>query len=94
MITIKQLENYSQHHPQEVLIIKAIDNQEEVEIMIFRGFSSNLTGATEFDPDLPILASTAQIITIDRLRSPYNPINPNYIQSNITTSEFLPLLDN
>lgn len=94
MITIKQLENYSQQHPQEVLIIKAIDNQEEVKIMIFKGFSSNLTGATEFDPDLPILPSTAQIITIDRLRSPYNPINPNYIQSDITTSEFLHLLDN
>jgi hypothetical protein len=93
MITIKQLETYSQLHPQEVLIVKARDNEEEVEIMIFKGFSSNLSGATEFDPDLPMLSPTAQIITIDRLVSPYNPIRPNYIQCGLTASEFLQLLN-
>lgn len=93
MITIQQLETYSQQNHREVLIIKARDNQEEIEIMIFKGFSSNLSGATEFDPDLPILSSTAHIITIDRLVSPYNPIAPNYIQHSLTPSEFLQLLD-
>ncbi|MBL1209999.1 hypothetical protein [Geminocystis sp. GBBB08] len=93
MITIQQLETYSQQHPQEVLIIKARDNEEEIEIIIFKGFSSNLRGATEFDPDLPILSSTAQIITIDRLVSPYNPSNPHYIQCDLKASEFLSLLN-
>lgn len=92
MISIQQLEMYSQQHPQEVLIVKARDNQEEIEIMIFKGFSSNLIGPTEFDPDLPMLSPSAQILTIDRLFSPYNPINPNYIQSNLTPSEFLDFL--
>lgn len=93
MITIQQLETYTQQNPQEVLIVKARDNQEEVEIMIFKGFSSNLSGATEFDPDLPMLSSTAHILTIDRLVSPYNPINPHYIQGGLTPSEFLQLLN-
>jgi hypothetical protein len=93
MITIQQLETYSQQNHREVLIVKAKDNEEEIEIMIFKGFSSNLTGATEFDPDLPMLSSTSHIITIDRIVSPYNPINPNYIQCGLTPSEFLQLLN-
>ncbi|NCO76323.1 MAG: hypothetical protein GW795_04975 [Cyanobacteria bacterium] len=92
MITIEQLESYSQKNSQEVLVIKAKENEEEVEIMIFKGFSSNLSGATNFDPDLPILSSTAQIITIDRLWSPYNPANPNYIQRGLIPSEFIHLM--
>ncbi len=73
---LAKLEQYSQQHPEEVLLVKAIEAGEEKEIMIFKGFSSCLTGATEFNPDLPVLSTSAEIINIDRLESPYNPTNP------------------
>lgn len=88
-INIQVLETYSQQNPQEVLIVTAKDNNEEVEIMIFKGFSSNLSGSTAFDPDLPILSPNAQIIKLDRAYSPYNPHNPQYIQQGLTSFEFL-----
>nr|WP_202803886.1 hypothetical protein [Geminocystis herdmanii] len=88
-MNIQVLETYSQQHPQEVLIVTAKDNDEEVEIMIFKGFSSNLSGSTAFDPDLPILSPNAQIIKLDRAYSPYNPSNPQYIQKGLTPAEFL-----
>lgn len=88
-ITIADLEKYSENHPREVLIVHAMDNQEEIEIMIFKGFSSNLTGFTAFDPDTPILSEGGQIISCDRLLSPYNPNNPQYIEQNITPEELM-----
>lgn len=88
-ITIADLEKYSENHPQEVLIVRAIDNQEEIEIMIFKGFSSNLTGFTAFDPDTPILSDLGTIISCDRILSPYNPHNPQYIQQNISPEELM-----
>ncbi|BAQ63801.1 hypothetical protein [Geminocystis sp. NIES-3709] len=91
-LNIRELETYSQQNPQEVLIITAEDNHEEVKIMIFKGFSSNLSGGTEFDPDVPILSSGASILKLDRVMSPYNPVNPQYIQSNLTPSEFLQII--
>ncbi len=92
-ITIEQLEKYSQQHPEEVLAVQAKERGESIEIIIFKGFSSSLTSATAFDPDLPILSEQAQIIRIDRLASPYNPNEPKYIQANLTTIEFSQLLD-
>ncbi len=84
-----QLEQYTEQNPQEVLLVKAIEADEEKEIMIFKGFSSCLTGATEFNPDLPVLSASAKIISIDRLQSPYNPTNPKYLQQNLTWQEFI-----
>ena len=77
-ITIKQLENYTEKNPQEVLIVKAKEEEKVIEIIIFKGFSSSLTAATAFDPDLPILSEQGEIIAIDRLVSPYNPKNPHH----------------
>ena len=85
---IQKLEQYTQQHPQEILIIQAKEGSNEIEVMIFKGFSSCLSGATEFDPDLPVLSSSAEIISIDRLQIPYNPENPQYIEQNLTWQEF------
>ncbi len=91
-INIQQLEKYTENNPQEVLIVKAIEAQESIEIMIFKGFSSSLTGATAFDPDLPIISEQGKILSIDRLMSPYNPSKPQYIQQNLTVDDFIELL--
>jgi hypothetical protein len=92
MVTIQQLEKYTQIHPEEVLSVKAQEGEEAIEIMIFKGFSSSLTSATSSDPDFPILSDQGEILSIDRLKSPYNPENPQYIQRNLTLKEFAQLL--
>ena len=92
MITIEQLEQYTEANPQEVLIVKGEEAGETIEIMIFKGFSSSLTGATAFDPDLPIMSQQGKIMMIDRLASPYNPSNPQYIQQNVSIEDFATLL--
>jgi hypothetical protein len=43
--------------------------------------------STEFDPDVPVLPEDAVILAIDRLKSPYIPDNPQYIQQNLTWDE-------
>lgn len=84
----QQLENYTNKHPQEVLLVKLQVDGELDEVMIFRGFSSSLMRPTAFDPDVPIICDRAKILTIDRLSAPYNPSQPNYIQQGITWEQF------
>lgn len=83
-----RIEEYSKENPQLVLLIKGEENGQNVEIMTFRGFSSCLTGATEYDPDLPVLSSSGIILSVDLLQAPYNPANPQYIQQNLTPAQF------
>jgi hypothetical protein len=80
----KRLEKYSLKRPQEVLIIHVKIDNEDDQIAIYKGFSSSLMRSTNFDPDIPILPENAQIISIDRLKSPYNPDDPVYIQQGLS----------
>jgi len=82
------IEEYTKENPHFVIIIRAEENGENLEIMTFRGFSSCLTGATEYDPDLPVLSSSGLISSIDLLLAPYNPISPQYIEQNLTPAQF------
>lgn len=82
------IEKYSEANPHIVVIINAQEHGQHVEIMTFRGFSSNLRGATAYDPDLPVLSSSGIILSIDLLQAPYNPINPQYIKQNLTPAQF------
>lgn len=89
---IQRLEKYTIKCPNEVLIVKAEIDGEPDEIAIFKGYSSSLMRPTAFDPDVPVLPDTAEILTIDRLRSPFNPTNPNYIEQGLTWETIQPLL--
>lgn len=84
----KQLEQYTLQHPQEVLLIAAEVDGELDEILIFRGFSSSLMRPTASDPDVPVLPDTAIITGIDRLRGPYQPDAPDYIERQLSWTEF------
>ena len=84
---IKLLEQYTIKCPQEVLIVHAEIEGKTDQIVIFKGFSSSVIHPTAFDPDVPILPDSAQIISIDRLVSPYSPENPQYIQQGLTWEE-------
>ena len=88
-----RLEAYTLKHPQEVLLIKAEIAGAPDEILIFRGFSSSLMNPTAFDPDVPVLSADAVILKIDRLRGPYQPDNPQYIEQGLSLDEFLSRLN-
>ena len=92
-LTIAQrLEKYTLKKPQEVLLVEVEIAGEQDQIIIFKGFSSSLMRQTTFDPDIPVLPAEAKIIRIDRLTSPYNPQEPNYIQKELTWAEMEKIL--
>ncbi len=88
----RRLEQYTTKRPQEVLIVKIELEGEPDEIAIFKGFSSSLMRGTAFDPDVPVLPDNAQILSIDRVSSPYNPTQPDYLQQELTWESIQPLL--
>lgn len=92
MNQLLRLEQYTLKRPQELLLVKASIGDELDEVAVFKGFSSSLTRATASDPDVPVLPDAADIIAIDRLRSPYNPDAPQYIQQGLTWEAIEPLL--
>lgn len=83
----QRLEAYTLKHPQEVLLISVQAGDIEDQILIFKGFSSSLMHPTDFNPDRPILSETATIMSIDRLASPYNPNQPQYIEQNLSLAQ-------
>lgn len=82
----KQLETYTLKYPQEVLIVHTLDGTEADQIIIFKGFSSSLMHPTDFNPDNSVFSPNAELVSIDRIQSPYLPNNPNYIEQNISWS--------
>ncbi|MGD1936147.1 MAG: hypothetical protein ACFCA4_01125 [Cyanophyceae cyanobacterium] len=89
MTVEKQLEAYSDRHRDEVLLVHATIDGEADTIMIFRGFSSSLSRATAYDPDVPVLPESATIQTIDRVKSPYIPEFPQFIERDIPGDRFI-----
>lgn len=80
----QRLEQYTIKRPQEVLIVTLETEGEQDQIAIYKGFSSSLMRPTSFDPDVPVFPKSGEIISIDRVASPYNPDAPNYIQQGLT----------
>ncbi len=88
-----RLEKYTLKRKQEVLIVNLETTSGESDtVMIYAGFSSSLERATAFDPDVPIIAPDSTIISIDRLASPYDPNNPQYLASGLTLKEMESIL--
>ncbi|KKJ01549.1 DUF7734 family protein [Prochlorothrix hollandica] len=79
-----RLEQYSRRFPQEVLVLEAQVGDQQEQVMIFKGISSLLLGATAFDPDVPVLPDAAVLVSLDRLRSPYTPQQPQYLAQGLT----------
>jgi len=83
-----RLEDYTLKHAQEVLLVRAEIAGEVDEIVIFRGFSSSLVRPTAANPEVPVIPADAEIQTIDRLRGPYTPDNPQYLERHLTWEAF------
>ncbi|MGF1497206.1 MAG: hypothetical protein ACFB8W_10335 [Elainellaceae cyanobacterium] len=79
-----RLEQYTLRRPDEVLLVNAQIGDEPDQIAVFRGFSSSLMRPTAFDPDVPVLPEEAEIQSIDRLRGPFDPSNPQVIQAGLS----------
>ncbi|MGB3296737.1 MAG: hypothetical protein WBA76_00605 [Phormidesmis sp.] len=84
-----RLENYTLKFPQELLMIQAHIEDEADVIIVFKGFSSSLVRPTAFDPEVPILPDNAAISRIDRLKGPYQPQSPDYIEQDISLEAFI-----
>jgi hypothetical protein len=86
---ITRLEHYTEKFPQEVLIVSAEVDGEADQVVVFRGFSSSLSRPTAYDPEVPILPPEAVIHSVDRLKGPYKPQAPDYIERDIAIAAFL-----
>ncbi|KFK33399.1 hypothetical protein AALP_AA5G007800 [Arabis alpina] len=85
---IAMLEIYSQTCREEALIVTAIVDEEEVEVLVFKGVSSCLSGETAVDPARSVLPERALITKIDRVKGPFNPSQIIYIQKGLSFQEF------
>ncbi|GAB4840452.1 hypothetical protein Ancab_021220 [Ancistrocladus abbreviatus] len=85
---IAMLEFYSQSAKEEVLVVKAMLDDREEEILIFKGFSSCLSHRTVSDPSKSVLPARAVIKSIDRIKGPFNPSDIEYIEKGLTWEAF------
>jgi hypothetical protein len=88
-----RLEQYTLRRPQLVLLVRAVIDGQEDEVLIFRGFSSSLMHPTAADPDVPVLPESAEIEAIDIMAGPYNPTAPRYLQRGLAWEDMVPLLE-
>jgi hypothetical protein len=89
-----RLEQYTLKRKQEVLMVHLETASGEPDtVMIYAGFSSSLIMPTAFDPDIPVIAADSSISSVDRLVSPYNPNNPQYLDREISLSEMINILE-
>ncbi|KAK4340581.1 hypothetical protein RND71_039082 [Anisodus tanguticus] len=82
------LEFYSQSVRNEALLVKADVDEEEVEVLIFKGFSSCLSYRTNPDPSKSVLPARAVIKCIDRIKGPFDPSNVVYLEKGLTVEAF------
>ncbi|KAJ9708541.1 hypothetical protein PVL29_000534 [Vitis rotundifolia] len=85
---IAMLELYSQSARGEALLVHAMVDDQDVEVLIFKGFSSCLSYRTSPDPSKSILPARAVIKSIDRIKGPFNPSNIEYIEKGLAWDAF------
>ncbi|KAJ9135710.1 hypothetical protein P3X46_032862 [Hevea brasiliensis] len=85
---IALLEMYTQSAREEALLVQAVVDEQEVEVLIFKGFSSSLSYETSPDPSRSVLPTRAVIKSIDRIKGPFDPSNIEYIEKGLTWESF------
>ncbi|OVA12174.1 hypothetical protein BVC80_1775g15 [Macleaya cordata] len=85
---IGMLESYSESARNEALLVRAMVDGQEEEVLIFKGFSSCLSYRTLPDPSRSILPARAVITSIDRIKGPFDPSNIEYIEKGLTWETF------
>ncbi|KAK8490089.1 hypothetical protein V6N13_005221 [Hibiscus sabdariffa] len=82
------LEIYSQSAREEALIVHALVDEQQVEVLIFKGFSSCLSYGTAPDPSKSVIPRRAVIKYIDRIKGPFHPSNIQYIERGLQWESF------
>ncbi|XP_052205517.1 uncharacterized protein LOC127810217 [Diospyros lotus] len=86
---IAMLELYTQSAKDEALVVRAmVDEEEEAEVLIFKGFSSCLSYGTSPDPSKSVVPARAVIKSIDRIKGPFDPSNIQYIEEGLSWETF------
>lgn len=88
-LPIERLEQYTATLEDEVLLVVADIEGEADRILVFRGYSSSLLRPTAADLNVPVLPEGGKIVSISRLKAPYNPQSPQVIENNISWLDFL-----
>lgn len=70
---VARMERYSEDARDQALLVKArVDDEVEV-VLVFRGFSSSLSGGTAADPARSVLPERAIIQSVDVVKGPFDP---------------------
>ncbi|KAL0372763.1 UNVERIFIED_CONTAM: hypothetical protein Scaly_0957900 [Sesamum calycinum] len=85
---IAMLEMYTQSMKDEILLVQTLVDGEQVEVLIFKGFSSCLSYKTSSDPSRSVVPGKAVIKSIDRVKGPFDPSNIHYIEKGLTFEAF------
>ncbi|KAL8520788.1 hypothetical protein ACS0TY_011369 [Phlomoides rotata] len=85
---LAMLEMYSQLVRDEILLVHAMVDDEKVEVLIFKGFSSCLSYKTFSNPSRSVLPAKAMIQNIDRAKAPFHPSNIQYIEKGLSFDAF------
>ena len=90
---INSLEKISSEIPDRILklegFIKKEDQKEQLEILIFRGFSSSTTHPIEIDSEKKVIALNYIIKNLKLYKAPLTEIEENFIRENENSVFFL-----
>ncbi|GJM96392.1 hypothetical protein PR202_ga13220 [Eleusine coracana subsp. coracana] len=85
---LASLERYSEDARDQALLVKArVDDEVEV-VLVFRGFSSSLSGITATDPSMSVLPERAIIQSVDVVKGPFDPNNIEYLEKAVEWNDF------
>lgn len=85
---VARMERYSEDARDQALLVKArVDDEVEV-VLVFRGFSSSLSGGTAADPARSVLPERAIIQSVDVVKGPFDPNNIEYLEKGVEWEDF------
>ena len=67
---------------------ETIVDEEADTVVVFKGFSSSLVRPTAYDPEVPTIPAGVKIVSIDRVRGPYVPETPDFIERAVSLAAF------
>ncbi|WCJ33625.1 hypothetical protein M5689_014978 [Euphorbia peplus] len=85
---IAMLESYSLSARDEALLVQAFVDNQQVEVLIFKGFSSSLSYKTSADPSRSVIPARGVIKSIDRIKGPFDPSNIQYLEKGLSWDSF------
>ncbi|MEB3247404.1 MAG: hypothetical protein VKJ63_06010 [Synechococcus sp.] len=86
---IQQLEERTRQHPDRVVRLQGVVDNQPFELLIFRGFSSSTTHPTAFDPDASVLPSGTQLEQAQLLLGPLNPAGETVLAGPMPPADLL-----